>query len=568
MIAAIWTFIRRHFAILVVVITFLWSAVAIVNYRYHKVPPGAKIVLRLGHWQLEAGIRKAFDQLAQEYQKLHPDVCIIQDAIPETTYCQWLTTQLMGGTASDIIEIGIIPYNIVLGFYSRYFLPLTGYLNQPNPYNKGTDLEGIPWRKTYKDGMRNSYIEELQEYMLVPLSQHGLRIFYNKNLLKRLTGLNTAPRNYREFLAACEKIKSQKDEHGKPYIPIAGSAYHIQMWDNFMCAPLTYGAVRRVDFNRDGSVGGDELFVGFKTGRINYDFQPFETRLRIMGALTEQFQPGFAGLTRDEAVFLFAQQNAVFISTGSWDAGSLQEQTEGSFEVGVMDFPIPAPDDPEYGQIIEGPIYERRPEGFSFAITRSCKHPEVALDFLHFLSSQQINQELNRIIYWIPAIKGANPSPFLRAFDPHLEGMYDAMPLGLGGETFIKWMQLYALYQVHQISYEKMVAEFLPFYLEHGVEEYAELQRNRQRGVARDEQFLAGFRVRAMAAQDAEAQSLWIKYRQFITKRLMYQFLAPALLLNKLNTGSVTNAVGPYEFSPEVIARVRARLHPQGEESK
>lgn len=566
MIAAIWTFLRMYFAVLVVVVTFLWSAVAIVNYRHHKVPPSAKIVLRIGHWQLEASVRQAFDQLAEEYRKLHPEVCIIQDAIPEGTYGQWLTTQLMGGTASDMIEIGFVPYNVLLGFYSRYFLPLTTYVNQPNPYNKGTDLEGVPWRKTYKDGMRSSYVEELQEYMQVPLSQHGLRVFYNKNLLKKLTGLDEAPRNYREFLAVCEKIKSQKDDHDKPYTAIAGSAYHIGMWDSFMCNPLTYGAVRRVDFNRDGSVGNDEMFVGFKTDRITFNFQPFEAKFRMLGELTEQFQPGFAGLTRDEAVFLFAQQTAVFISTGSWDAGSLQEQAQGSFEVGVMDFPVPAQDDPEFGKILEGPIYERLIEGSNFAITRTCKHPEVALDFLQFLGSQRMNQELNRIICWIPAIRGTSPSPLLRAFDPHLEGVYYAMPMTLGGETIIKWGQLYSLYQVHQISYEKLVAEFLPFYLEHGVGEYEELQRNRQRGVAREEQFLAGFQARALAAAGTEAESLWIKYRQLTAKRLMYQVLDPALLQKKLEEGPVTNAVGPYEFSPEVVARVRARLWSHREE--
>ena len=37
------------------------------------------------------------------------------------------------------------------------------------------------------------------------------------------------------------------------------------------------------------------------------------------------------------------------MTTGTWDARSLQEQAKGQFEVGIMDFPIPAADDPVYG---------------------------------------------------------------------------------------------------------------------------------------------------------------------------------------------------------------------------
>jgi len=145
----------------------------------------------LGHWQLETSVREALDQLAAEYSEYRianglPRVEIIQDAIPDTIYPQWLTTQLMGGTAPDLIEVGLgaMPPHLWLQYYNRYFIPLTPYVNSPNPHNAGTDLVETPLRSSFKDGMRASYVEEMQEYISVPLSQFGVRIFYNKDLLE------------------------------------------------------------------------------------------------------------------------------------------------------------------------------------------------------------------------------------------------------------------------------------------------------------------------------------------------------------------------------------------------
>ena len=41
------------------------------------------------------------DEMAREYRKTHPNVVIVQDAIPEGTYGQWVSTQLMGGTGGE-----------------------------------------------------------------------------------------------------------------------------------------------------------------------------------------------------------------------------------------------------------------------------------------------------------------------------------------------------------------------------------------------------------------------------------------------------------------------------------
>jgi raffinose/stachyose/melibiose transport system substrate-binding protein len=570
-------FLRTYFALLVVFAVFLWSAWVIATYRAQQTPPGA-VVIRLGHWQLEASVREGIDEMAREYQKTHPNVIVIQDAIPENTYGQWVSTQLMGGTAPDILQVGaMLPPNIWLSYYNRYFTPLSRHVNAPNPHNAGTDLAGVPLRRTYKDGMKTAYITEMQQYMSVPLSLFGVRIFYNRDLLKQITGRTEAPRDYREFLAVCEQIRHTPNPvTGQPFIPIAGSQYHFQHWDNMMFMPVTYGVYRRADFNRDAFVGNDETFVAFKTGLLDFHYPPYALWLKMLREVTDYFQTGYTGLGRDEAVFLFAQQRAVFMTTGTWDARSLQEQAKGQFEVGIMDFPIPAADDPVYGGVVEGRIYESPSGGFQFGVTRTSKHPEVAVDFLLFLASQPGNEKLNGIIGWIPAITGCRLDPLLQAFEPHLEGIYGNANFTLGGNTAVTWAQIYSLYQVNQLSFAKFAERYTQYCLREGLKDFLEQQRDWRRGMQRNEQFLAGIRGQAILADQAaaaaptpaaqaaaarEAESAWVRYRAITASRQIWGELNHARQMDLVKRDQLpAGFVAPYEYSSNVLAKIRRRI--------
>jgi raffinose/stachyose/melibiose transport system substrate-binding protein len=430
--------------------------------------PTGPVTLRLAHQRLEAGVREGFDELIAGYQRLHPGARIIQEAIPDSVYGQWVTTQLMGGMAPDILEVGVgLPYHVWLSHFRRHCVPLDPWVDRPNPHSENA----APWRETFKDAMRAGYSDELQQYMSAPLSQFGVRVFYNRDLMRKLTGLEDAPQDYRAFLAACRAIAAQKTPRGDFYVPIAASRYHFQMWDAAMFDILTYPALRQLDLNRDAFVGADETYVGFATGRISFEFPAFRAKFRMLREVTRYFPPGFTGLSRDDAVFLFAQQRAVFISTGTWDARSLQQQAQGRFSIGLMDFPMPATNDVEYGQFIEGPRYERPETGFCLAISRNCRHPEVAADFLQYISARRQNERFNQIAGWIPSVTGAAVDRLAAEFQPSLEGVYGVLNLSLGGETWIKWRQLYALFQAGKITYEQLAAEFEPFYKQRGLAE-------------------------------------------------------------------------------------------------
>jgi raffinose/stachyose/melibiose transport system substrate-binding protein len=549
----------RHTTVLVVPAVFVWACATVAARRAAEAPPGT-ITLRIGHWQLETGVREALDAMARDYRQLHPNVRIVQDAIPDLTYGQWTTTQLMGGTAPDLMQIGKLPYPLLVQYFNRYYVPLSRYADAPNPYNRGTDLETEPLRSTLKDGMRESYIEEVQEFMTVPLAQFGVRIFYNRDLLRRLTGRDQPPQEYRDFLAVCAQIRAGRDARGQPYVPIACSRVHLPAWEGPLLDPLTFPLMHEADFNRDGLVGNDELYVAVRTGRLSFRHPAIAARFSMLRELSQYFPDGYTGLTREEALFLFAQQRAVFITTGSWDVRSIEAQAAGEFAVGVMEYPRPLRSDPVYGRFVAGPNYERISAGFPFGITRTCRHPEIAADFLLFMASRKGNERLNAIIGWIPSVRGARVLPSLQAFEPHLRGVYGCFNPNLGAETSIRWLQLTALFQVGQLTFEDLTARFEPFYREHGLRDFLEQQRDWRRAMQNNEQMLAAIRAAACAGDGPAARSAWVRYRTYTAARQVLPEIAHAGQLRLVEGKIPVPERMPYAYSEATLERVRQNM--------
>lgn len=552
----------RVFPFLAIAAVFAWAGLTIALRPGGTIPPEKKVI-RIAHWQLEPGIREAFKEFAAEYEKMHPDVLILQDSIPDSTYPQWLTTQLIGGTAPDIVEAGMLPPNLLTTYYLRYFLPLTPYVLRPNPYNAGTDLSDVPFFKTYRDGMRSAFIDEAQQFMNIPLSAVGMRLLYNRDLLKRLTGHETPPRYFREFLDVCREIARQKDAFGRYYIPIANSAYHLFMWDNSLLMPATYTALELTDFNPDGRFAKEEMFLGFVTGTVDLNLPAYQARLKILKDLTPFFPAGYTGLNRDDAVMLFAKQRSVFISIGTWDAASLIEQAKGRFTTGFVDFPLPSSTDPEYGAFFPGPRWEPVLSGnLPFAITRTSKHPDIAADFLLYLASKSVNERFNAKIGWIPAIQGAKTAPSLQAFEPNYVGIYPAFDPNIGPESTVRWSQLFSLFQVGQISIEDFSREFQEFYTTTGRRDFEEMLREMRRGLLRDEHLAVQLRVRAIHEDPQDfAAAPWVRYRRAVLGRSMNMHAYVRMLEADATEKSLRFFSKPNSYSATARDRILRRVN-------
>jgi len=513
----------ERLAILILVLFYLVSVVQVISTSRagREQPEEGVVTIRLCHWQLETAVRGAFDRLAEEYRKVRPNVRIQQMAIGGNggRYNQWLTTQLLGNTAPDLVEVPGMQYPILVTFCSRYFVPLSEMTARPNPFNAGTELENVPLRQTFIDNLQWSYIPELQDFFGLPMTIVNCRMYYNTRLLKKLTGLDRPPSDLRSFLEVCQEIKSRTDEKGRRYVPIAGSVFSESVLRPWVMSPLSHGAIYLVDGAMDGNCDGyfsqDEAFFAWMKGDITFREDPFRLSHEAMREMIEQFQEGWNGMDRDQSLFMFTQERAVFIPTGTWDYRSLAVQA--GFDLEVFEIPVPSKDDPEFGKAVWGPVFERPAADARFALNKNSKHLKEATEFLLWFMSKKTNEAFCGWIGWLPSIRGAKLPPEMIPFQARMNGVQGPLDLSLGNQTNVIYQQQKQLFMLGKISYDEMLDVYERNLGELGERDFVERTEDIRRSIVRRESTTAQMRGRLLTGGDPhKMERMEKKYHEYV----------------------------------------------------
>lgn len=470
--------LRNAVGLAILAAAFLWAAVHVTYQAFWTAGDvtvtGDRRIIRFAHWQLEGGIVPALHEACRLYESVRPDVDVQQIEVPERAYRQWVRTQLVGRTAPDLIEVWGPGNPAWDNLIVRYFVPVTERIDEPNPYNAadmdrrlaelvGQDphrlddiggLQGVPWRDTYIDNMEGGWYDRLQDYYGMPMSVFTMRVFANLDILEKAagdllprdpdSGALQGPPDLGTFFEVCRRITEYGKTQPEPILPIAGSDYVANIFRDRYSQMGTWKLLEPQDLDEGGSASMGERFLAFATGQIDLETDPcIADTHKLLYEISRHFNPGFMNAKREDSVFMFAQGRAAMMATGSWEAGTLHKQVEGMFGILIFDFPTPAPGQ-RYSNIIEHRISEAGIRaGFPLALTKFTKHPDLAVDFLHFLTSRRINEWLNQQFRWFPAVRGARMDPLLQAFEPKVEGVYKVFEPHLGGDSNLTYQQLY-----------------------------------------------------------------------------------------------------------------------------
>lgn len=397
-------------------------------------------VVRIAHWQLESGIREAVDQLARNYMERHPNVRVEQIAIPDRIYTSWLVTQLTGGTAPDLVQLGIGLNDERL---ARFFQPLSDVVQQPNPYNTGTRLEGVAWKDTFLDGLAQNpgFNTTLLEWYGVTMATLTTRLYYNRAMLQEIDGPGAEPPgDFAALLALAERVEAFNARTGRQVHTITASQQTSQIMLSQVVSALNQRLALERDVGLQFGFSAENLGREFVLGRMSLGEPTMRAAYTAMSELARHMMPGFSNLRREDANFAFLQRRALMIPGGSWDFRSFTD--EAAFPVGIVRFPVPGPDDPRFPGVALGPGSEAATgTSIAFGLTRNSILPQRAIDFLHYMTSVEGNTTFTNISFWPPSVVGVEGPEVIRPFTPVVEGFPGSIGVDLTGMADMKRAQ-------------------------------------------------------------------------------------------------------------------------------
>jgi len=377
--------------------------------------PGEKM-LTIAHWQLEDGFREGIDEAISEYEKTKAKqgvkVKVRQVAIPVRGYPQWFLTQLIGGDPADVIELMGSP-----DILNQYFSPLSPYISQKNPWNKGTPIQNMSWRETFTDDMLGGLDPAYSEYFGVSTFMHTTRVYVNLDLYEKATGTKQLPDTVTEWLDSCKKMREYGVKTNRPVIPIGVRGFDKgtlgQLFNTYNSQLNTDLADVGTPYSYGTSVG--DMYHQVNTGKL--DVKRLLEPVKVVTTLGQYFAEGFPAIDLEQTKYLFFSGNVGFFIDGTWNAFSMINNAP--FKVGVMQIPMLSNRNPfglkSYGRITE----LGSGIGGMFGIPKKTKNFDLALDFLQFLTSWKVNQMVMvKHCKWMSPLKGVKYEGVMKTFEP------------------------------------------------------------------------------------------------------------------------------------------------------
>jgi ABC-type glycerol-3-phosphate transport system substrate-binding protein len=384
--------------------------------------------LTVAHWQLEDGYREGMEEIIRRYEEMKAKegvkVRITQSTVPWRAYLQWFTTQMVAGEPADVIE------TVTSEQASRYATPLDRYVGRPNPYNKGTPVEPLTWRDSLIGFDRNM---RAGSYVWVYTSASLARIFGNLDLIEQATGSRKMPETLTEWLEICRQVKEYGERTQQPVIPIAvegfGKGTIRQLFEHYFAV---LNKELQLQETAEGYGMNNQAFaLALLEGRLDKYEDSIWSAAEITCELGRYFPEGFIALDAETSSAQFMQGRVAFMLAGTSQA--LGVMNNALFEVGVVPWPEVDPAS-RWHKYYDGPLSEIGAGCTgAYMVPRRSRNVDLAIDFLLFMTSYEMNQLLNTSCKWTPLVREARYEGIPESFRPNLAGnAWSFSPLGYG----------------------------------------------------------------------------------------------------------------------------------------
>lgn len=368
---------------------------------------GEKVKIKFLHKWPQPENKAYFDEVIAAYEAANPNVDIVDEAVADEPIKDKLRV-LMGSTDQPDI------------FFSWSGEFANKFINAGSAYDLTSAMtaDGGAWGNSLMKAGTEPFTKDGKMYG-VPLRINGKFFAYNKTIFDKY-GL-TAPTTWEEFLKTCETLK----ENG--VVPISfgnqfpWAACHYITGLNQKMVPQD---VRIKDYNKATGEFTDPGYVQalnmFKElgDKGYFNEYPNSTSHDMANENFAQGKAAMIYIELEELSTCNEKQNG-----NPWDFFPMPSITDGK---GSQNFLVGAPD--------------------GFMVSANSKHPDIAIDFLKFLTNMENGQRMVKMLKWpSPVIGAATPdnSPAFLIKGMEAVQSADGMALWLDTDIHVKISDTY-----------------------------------------------------------------------------------------------------------------------------
>lgn len=293
-----------------------------------------------------------FLECARAYEKENPHVVVNLHGDPRIG--DKLRVRVLEGDFPEIISADLNFWTLIR---SGNIQPLDEFLDQPCWEGDRT------WRESFITGTLERYSYQGRVYG-IPLAYYAMGIWYNKGLFE--TNGWRAPKTVEELFELCEKVKAAGiapvafQGRYPGYAGIMQNAIYYQL-----AGPKGYYDQKNLE---PGSFRNPELKTAFEI---------------VQRIATNYFQVGCMGMSHTEAQLEFFLGHTAMIPCGAWLKSEMLGKIPSGFRLGFFNFPA-------VKNAVGSPADTSVATSY-FHVMKHSRHPELAADFLRFMTSQKMS---------------------------------------------------------------------------------------------------------------------------------------------------------------------------------
>jgi multiple sugar transport system substrate-binding protein len=318
--------------------------------------------ITLSLWSGYPEMEALFKHAAEEYKKTHPNVSVEILSHPLREYEQKLSATIPSDTAADILEgSGYTMAKFVeAGLVPKTPADLVAFINKAGRYSDFTKKS-----LTYKNAAYG-----------IPFFQGRTALFWNTDMFKAV-GLTRAPKTFDEMYAYAKKL-AVYDKNGdltrsghSLRLSGQGSGIAEKFW--FVLYPM----------------GGTILEPGKAAGKYHAGYNNDAGRKALSYYLNAVYVDKWdSPKIKHDAEAFELEQTAMFFRE-SWVIGDIAQKAPN---LHYSTAPVPA--DARWGRITSLE---------NLYVSKSCKNPKVAWDFIQFLVNDANQQWMLDNVGWLPS---------------------------------------------------------------------------------------------------------------------------------------------------------------------